>query len=57
MINNQSFGLLQIKPMVLTGFNRTSAKKNNIKNKVFCQSKITLGDGQISDIKHNNSPQ
>ena len=45
------FCLLQIKPMVLTGFNRTSAKKNNIKNKVFCQSKITLGDGQISDIE------
>ncbi len=48
--DNHEFCLLQIKPMVSTGFNKIKNNKNNL-SKIFCKSHITLGDGSIDNIK------
>ena len=45
------FCLLQIKPMVLTGLQRSVKAMESESKKVFCKSSITLGDGRIESIK------
>ena len=45
------FCLLQIKPMVLTGLQKTQ-QNNKIKSKnILCRSSNTLGDGKIDEVK------
>ena len=46
------FCLLQIKPMVLTGLQRSAKGMESESKKIFCKSSITLGDGRIEDIKN-----
>jgi len=45
------FCLLQIKPMVLTGYYSTLKTKEKKDHNLFCRSSITLGDGSINQIK------
>ena len=45
------FYLLQIKPMVLTGYYSSTKGRVNKQHKLFCRSSITLGDGSIDEIK------
>jgi hypothetical protein len=44
------FSLLQIKPMSMTN-TQTSALLTSHKDELFCKSHVTLGNGNISDIK------
>ena len=48
---NPEFCLLQIKPMVLTGLNRNTEEKGGKSKEIFCRSKVTLGDGNITNIR------
>ncbi len=44
------FFLLQIKPMVLTGLNRSSKIKTFKEKAIFCKSSVSLGDGRIDSL-------
>jgi len=48
--NQHEFYLLQIKPMVLTGFHSIKNTEKDL-SKTFCKSQITLGDGNIDNIQ------
>ncbi|GIR88865.1 MAG: phosphoenolpyruvate synthase [Candidatus Neomarinimicrobiota bacterium] len=45
------FCLLQIKPMVITGLNRSGLVLEKQIKDIFCRSSITLGDGRIESVK------
>ena len=49
--NKPEFCLLQIKPMVLSSYYRTSKEQSKELNQLFCRSNITLGDGKLDKIK------
>ena len=45
------FCLLQMKPIVLTGLQKSQTETKIKKENVFCKSNVTLGDGKINNIK------
>ena len=45
------FCLLQIKPMVITGLNRSGLVLEKQIKDIFCRSSITLGDGRIESVR------
>ena len=49
--NIVEFCLLQIKPMVLTGLHRSPRSADQVEENIFCRSSVTLGDGNINDLK------
>jgi hypothetical protein len=46
------FALLQIKPMVMGGSREIINIEEESNNKIFCSSKVTLGDGLIDNVRH-----
>jgi len=50
--DKHEFSLLQIKPMTIDSFKKTTINKDILSENILCSSDIVLGNGVINDITH-----